>query len=81
MPRFKTLSGEDVVKILVALGFEVASQRGSHVKLRRITADGLKQTLTIPQHHELDRGTIRAIYRQTLRYVSEDELHPYFYTN
>ncbi|MDP3934728.1 MAG: type II toxin-antitoxin system HicA family toxin [Candidatus Giovannonibacteria bacterium] len=80
MPKLKILSGEEVIKIFLSLGFEVASQRGSHVKLRRITSNGAKQTLTIPNASELDRGTLRAIYRQALRYISEQELTPYFYT-
>jgi hypothetical protein len=27
----------------------------------------------------MDTGTLRAIYRQALRYVPEGELHPHFY--
>jgi len=79
MPRLKTLSGRDVVKILSRFGFKVVSQRGSHVKLRRILSDGTKQTLTIPLHEELDMGTLRAIFRQALRYIPEEELKPHFY--
>jgi len=52
---------------------------GRHVKLRRILSDGTKQTLTIPLHEELDRGTLRAIYRQALRYIPEEKLKPHFY--
>ncbi len=79
MPRLKTLSGNDVVGILRAFGFETASQRGSHAKLHRILKDGVRQTLTIPLHTELDKGTIRAIYRQATRYIPEQELAPHFY--
>jgi len=79
MPRLKTLSGRDVLKILSRFGFKVVSQRGSHVKLRRILSDGTKQTLTIPLHEELDTGTLRAIFRQALRYIPEEELKPHFY--
>lgn len=79
MPRLKTLSGSDVVKIFLSFGFEVVAQRGSHVKLRRIFND-TRQTLTIPNHQELDRGTLHAIYRQALRYVSEEKLMPHFFT-
>lgn len=79
MPKLKVLSGTDVVAIFHSFGFAVVSQKGSHVKLRRISKDG-NQTLTIPNHHTLDRGTVRAIYRQAVRYVSETELHPYFFT-
>lgn len=80
MPKLKRLSGSDVVRIFEALGFIQVSQRGSHVKLQRQSADGSKQTLTIPNHPELDKGTLRAIYRQALRYVNEAELLDHFYT-
>ncbi len=79
MPKLKRLSGHDVVKIFETLGFEPVSQRGSHVKLQRLLPDGRKQTLTIPVHQELDKGTLKAIYRQALRYVPEGELQSYFY--
>jgi predicted RNA binding protein YcfA (HicA-like mRNA interferase family) len=79
MPRLKVLSGAQVVRILSIFGFQVASQRGSHIKLRRIQAGGGHQTLTIPNHKELDRGTLGAIYRQVSRFVSESELQPHFY--
>lgn len=78
MPRLKRLSGADVVGILGQFGFQVHSQRGSHIKLRRVGEVG-KETLTIPNHQQLDTGTCRAIYRQACRYVSETELFPYFY--
>ena len=51
------------------------------MKLRREAAGGFKQTLTIPDQPELDRGTTQAIYRQALRYVPETELKPYFYAD
>ena len=79
MPKLKVLSGAEVVRIFAIFGFRVASQRGSHVKLRRIQAGGGQQTLTIPNHKELDRGTLGAIYRQASRYVAEKELRPHFY--
>ena len=80
MPRLKSLSGVEVIRIFSVFGFEIAAQRGSHVKLRRVRADGSRQSLTIPKHPELDRGTLRAIYRQGLRYVPEGELKPHFYS-
>ena len=59
----------------------MASRRGSHIKLRRIAKDGSKQTLTIPNHSELDKGTIRAIFRQALRYIFEEDLCSHFYAD
>ena len=60
MPKLKRLSGQDVIKILALFGFVVAGQKGSHVKLARSLPDGAKQTLTIPAHAELDKGTLKA---------------------
>ena len=80
MSKLKTLSGKEVTNIFLSFGFEVASQRGSHIKLRRVLSDGHKQTLTIPNHTELDKGTLRAIYRQGLRYIPEEDLFPNFYS-
>ena len=81
MPKLKSLSGEDVIRILSEFGFEIISQRGSHAKLRRVLSDGTKQTLTIPQHKELDKGTLRAVFRQALRYIPEEQLRSHFYSD
>lgn len=76
--KLKGLSGDEVVKILAGFGFHVAGQRGSHIKLKRTTA-GSNQTLTIPRHKELDKGTLKAIFKQTTRYIEEERLRPHFY--
>ena len=79
MPRLKVLSGQDILEILRAFGFSSVSQRGSHVKLQRSLAGGTHQSLTVPLHRELDRGTLLAIYRQALRFISERQLRSHFY--
>ncbi|MBE3092917.1 MAG: type II toxin-antitoxin system HicA family toxin [Actinobacteria bacterium] len=79
MPKLKILSGIDITKIFFEFGFEIVSQKGSHVKLRRILTNATKQTLTIPLHDEFDKGTLRAIFRQAVRYIPEEKLNPYFY--
>lgn len=78
MPRLKRLSGSEVVKILEQFEFRIHSQRGSHIKMRRITNTG-KETLTIPNHKELDLGTCKAILKQASKYISILELSQYFY--
>lgn len=80
MPKLKTLSGQEVVDIFSALGFIVANQRGSHIKLKRVVSPDTAQTLTVPLHGELDKGTLKAIYRQALRYIPQDELRKDFYS-
>jgi predicted RNA binding protein YcfA (HicA-like mRNA interferase family) len=81
MPKFRTLSGDDLLRIFSQFGFAKYSQRGSHVKLRRVLLAGERQTLTIVTHKQVDRGTLQAIFRQALRYIPESELAPHFYTD
>jgi predicted RNA binding protein YcfA (HicA-like mRNA interferase family) len=80
-PKLKRLSGKDIISLLARFDFVMYSQKGSHVKLRRVTGTGEKQTLTIPLHEELDMGTLRAIMRQTSRYIPSELLEPYFLTD
>lgn len=80
MPSLRRMSGREVIAALGAFGFAIHSQRGSHVKLRRTGPDGDLQTLTVPDHVELDTGTLRAIVRQANRYVGMEDLRPYFYS-
>ena len=79
MSRLKLLSGKEVVKIFQKFGFYQENQRGSHIKLTRVKK-GSKQSLTIPCHKELSKGTIKAIFRQALRYIPEDDLREFFYS-
>ena len=79
MPKLRRLAGRDVLTLLQGFGFQQVSQRGSHVKLIREVAE-TRQILTIPLHAELDPGTLRAIFRQASRFISEQELRPHFYT-
>lgn len=79
MPKLKVLSGKDIVKILESFDFRAVSQKGSHIKLQRAN-DSHKQILVIPNHPELDRGTIKAIFNQASKYISEQELRSRFYS-
>jgi len=51
------------------MGFELDRQKGSHMILFRAEAP---TTVTVPDHRELDRGTLRAILRQAG--ITPDEL-------
>ena len=62
MSKLPVVSGADCVKALGKIGFELYRQRGSHFVIVRKSPPA--QT-TIPNHKELDRGTLRAIIRQT----------------
>ena len=73
------MSGAEVIAALNSFGFAITSQRGSHVKMRRVALTGENQTLTIPNHREIDAGTLRAIIRQAFRYIPLEQMRPYFY--
>ncbi len=79
MPKLKQLSGKDIVKIFILFGFEVVSQKGSHIKMKREIEELGKEILTIPNHQELDKGTLKAIIRQACKYISQDILEEHFY--
>lgn len=61
MSKLPRISGRDCVKALNQAGFYLKRQRGSHIILRR---DDPFAQLVVPDHKELDRGTLRAIIRQ-----------------
>jgi predicted RNA binding protein YcfA (HicA-like mRNA interferase family) len=67
--KLPIVSGAECVKALGKVGFVVYRQRGSHITLVRKTPPP-SQT-TIPNHKELDRGTLRAIIRQAGLTVDE----------
>jgi predicted RNA binding protein YcfA (HicA-like mRNA interferase family) len=79
MPKLRVLSGQDVLRILDSFGFLINAQRGSHVKVRRLLPSGAHQSLTVPLHKEIDRGTLMAIYRQACRFIAEQELRDHFF--
>ena len=61
MSKLPQVSGSDVVRALQKLGFTVRRQHGSHIIMRR--DDPFAQTV-VPNHKQIDRGTLRAILRQ-----------------
>ena len=81
MPKLRVLSGREVLKILREFGFQKFAQRGSHIKVRRVLEGGQTQSLTVPNHDEIDRGTLNAIYRQASRFITEPELRAKFFTD
>ena len=58
MHKIPLLSGREVVKIFRRLGWEIARQRGSHIILVK---EGHIATLSVPDHREVARGTLRSL--------------------
>ena len=66
----KLYSAREIIKALQHAGFIVVSQRGSHIKLRKVG----KKTLNpiVPNHKEIARGTLQSILEQAQ--MSKEEL-------
>ena len=59
----KLYSAQTTIKALNSAGFVVISQKGSHIKLRGIK-NGKLQTVIVPNHKEIARGTFSSILEQ-----------------
>lgn len=68
MTKLPVISGNECVKALEEFGFHFKRREGSHIILRR---DAPFAQVVVPDHKELDRGTLRAIIRQTGLNVDE----------
>ena len=61
MSTLPRISGREYAAALEKAGFVFNRQQGSHMVLRR---DDPFAQVVVPDHKELDRGTLRAIIRQ-----------------
>lgn len=68
MSKLPIVSGAECIKALEKLGFVVYRQRGSHITLVR--EDPATQ-VTVPNHREIAKGTLRSIIRQISLTVDE----------
>ena len=75
MPRLPQVSGRNLIRLLHSLGYVSIRQKGSHVRLRKITAVG-EHNLTVPDHKVLAKGTLNDILTQVSLWngVSKEEL-------
>jgi len=58
MPPVPILKPREVVRAFERFGWEVSRQRGSHIIL---TKEGHIATLSVPDHPEVARGTLRSL--------------------
>jgi predicted RNA binding protein YcfA (HicA-like mRNA interferase family) len=68
MPRLPTLSGRDAVRVFQHLGWQVVRQSSSHIIMVR---EGSSATLSIPDHREVAKGTLRSLIRAANLSVTE----------
>ncbi len=60
MSRLPVCSGQDAVRAFQKLGYQVDHQTGSHMILRHPQM----RRLTVPNHRELAKGTLRSPIRE-----------------
>jgi predicted RNA binding protein YcfA (HicA-like mRNA interferase family) len=60
MPAIPVLSGRKAVRAFQKLGWQVVRQRGSHIIMVK---EGEIVTLSIPDHKEIAKGTLRSLIR------------------
>lgn len=63
MQKLPRLSGKEVIKALSKAGFSIARQKGSYIILTKQTESG-KKAVVVPNHKEVDKGTLLEIIRQ-----------------
>jgi predicted RNA binding protein YcfA (HicA-like mRNA interferase family) len=60
MSRLPVCSGQDAIRAFQKLGYQLDHQSGSHIILRHPQM----RRLTVPNHRELAKGTLRALIRE-----------------
>ncbi len=63
MTKLPRLSGKEVIKALSRTGFVIMRQKGSHVIMKKHISGGEIATV-VPNHKEVDKGTLLEIIRQ-----------------
>lgn len=68
MASLPVLTGQEVVRVFESFGWSVARHRSSHIIM---TKEGETVTLSIPNHKEVARGTLRSLIRSANLTVDE----------
>lgn len=67
--KLPVVSGVEAVKAFRKIGYEFDEQHGSHIILRRCAPP--HRRLSIPDHKQLAKGTLRALIREAGLTVDE----------
>jgi predicted RNA binding protein YcfA (HicA-like mRNA interferase family) len=70
MSKLPVVSGDETIRALMRVEYEVVRRKGSHVRLRCPTGQ-LRGPVTVPAHRTLKPGTLRAILRDARLSVEE----------
>ena len=73
MSRLPVISARELLKILYNIGYFVDHQSGSHIILRSKAYP--HRRITVPNHKEIARGTLRSIIKQSGLTLDEFQRH------
>ena len=73
--KLPVISGKKLISFLNSLNYKVIRQRGSHVRLEKITKAGTHK-ITIPNHDPVAKGTLNDILTKVAIWnqISKDAL-------
>jgi len=69
VPKIPVVSAIKVIKVLSKIGYETDHQTGSHIILRH--REMPHKRLTVPNHKEIARGTLKAIIEEAELTIQE----------
>lgn len=75
MPKLPSIKGNELVKFLESIGFQITKTRGSHVRLK--SADGRATTVPVHRGRDVPKGLLRKIIREDLELSLEEFLGLY----
>jgi predicted RNA binding protein YcfA (HicA-like mRNA interferase family) len=78
MPKLKSFSGKELVKIFESHGFVVKRTVGSHVRLTLVQKDSASH-VTIPLHNPLKKGTLHGVIKDFELCFGKDETAKTFF--
>ena len=67
--KLPVISGSDAVRAFRRVGYELDEQHGSHIIVRHVEPP--HRRLSIPNHNELAKGTLRSLIREAGLSVDE----------
>ena len=69
MSKLPVVSGQEAVKVFGKIGYQLDHQTGSHMILRNVHPP--HRRLTVPNHKEIAKGTLRSLIRESGLTVEE----------
>jgi predicted RNA binding protein YcfA (HicA-like mRNA interferase family) len=69
LSHLPVVSGKDAVRAFERIGYRISHQTGSHIILRHESLP--HRHLSVPNHHEIAKGTLRGLIRDAGLTVDE----------